>query len=181
MHAHARKCQVGCRTGRLEGCGPNCGRGTSALPEPVQGAAALGGEGEGPTCCRERILGLPAAPDKRNAPEELLAYFLPLDEQRREESALWLAFVTASRTRPELRPRAQKLYDGMYELIAHILREAQRAGGVAADADLTVEARHLYALLDGLALQATLWPERLTPPAMRQMLRRHLTGLTTRA
>jgi hypothetical protein len=51
----------------------------------------------------------------------------------------------------------------MYELIAHILREAQRAGGVAGNADLTAEARHLCALLDGLALQATLWPERLPP------------------
>lgn len=116
--------------------------------------------------------------DLRTATEELLAEFLPLDGARHEEAALWLTFTTAARTRPELRPRAEKLHQGMEELLTRVLSEARRAGGVAEGLDIAVEALRLSALLDGLALQAVLQgPDSVTPRAMRQVLRRHLDSL----
>ncbi|MEU5048677.1 TetR family transcriptional regulator C-terminal domain-containing protein [Streptomyces sp. NPDC021096] len=116
--------------------------------------------------------------DRRTGTEELLAEFLPLDGARHEESALWLAFTTAARTRPELRPRAAQVHRGMRELLTRVLSEARQAGGLAEDLDIAAETLRLSALLDGLALQAVLQgPAEVPPRAMRQVLRRHLDSL----
>ncbi|GHC54400.1 TetR/AcrR family transcriptional regulator [Streptomyces cinnamoneus] len=128
-----------------------------------------------------RLLGAAAdAGERRAATEELLGEFLPLDDVRHEEAVLWLAFTTAARTRPELRPRADELQQGMHELLTRILTEARRAGALAEGLDVGTEALRLSALLDGLALQAALWPDAVTPDAMRRVLRQHLTSLTAR-
>ncbi|MEU4209360.1 TetR family transcriptional regulator C-terminal domain-containing protein [Streptomyces sp. NPDC026206] len=115
--------------------------------------------------------------DRRDSVEELLAEFLPLDRARHEEAALWLTFTTAARTRPELRPRAEKLHDGMHELLTRVLNETQRAGGLAEGLDIAVETLRLSALLDGLALQAVLRPDAVRPDTMRKVLRGHLDSL----
>ncbi len=120
-----------------------------------------------------------AAPvDRRAATEELLAEFLPLDGARREEAALWLAFTAAAHTRPELRPCAERMQREMHDLVARVLYEARCVGGVPDDTDVELESRRLTALLDGLALQAALLPERFPPDLLRRVLRRHLDALS---
>ncbi|WP_433249155.1 TetR/AcrR family transcriptional regulator [Streptosporangium sp. CA-135522] len=107
----------------------------------------------------------------------MLAEVLPLDGERRREAVVWLAFVTAARTRPELRPHADELYDGLLALTTRVLEGARRAGRLRLDADITLEARSLCALLDGMSLQAVLHPGRLDPETMLSVLRRHLAAL----
>ncbi len=129
---------------------------------------------------RERAVHLLATPpgaDRRTAVEELLAEFLPLDTARHEEAALWLAFTTAARLRPELRPRADELNDGMRELITRVLTEGRRSGSLREDLDVPLETVRLAALLDGLALHAVVQPSHVTPEAMRGVLSRHLDSL----
>ncbi|WP_406478668.1 TetR/AcrR family transcriptional regulator [Streptomyces platensis] len=129
----------------------------------------------------ERLLDPGAAGEHRARAEELLSEFLPLDEERREEAMLWQAFTTAARTRPALRPHAVELEAGMRDLVKRVLRGAQEAGSLLDDLDTELETLRLSALLDGLTLQATLEPERITPETLRNVLRRHLRTLRKEA
>ncbi|MFF2955725.1 TetR/AcrR family transcriptional regulator [Kitasatospora sp. NPDC057965] len=123
----------------------------------------------------------PAAPlDRRAAVEALLAELLPLDDPRREEAVLWLAFTTAARTRPELRPGAALLHESTRRLVARVLDEARRSGGVPAGLDLPLETERLAALLDGLALGMVLHPDGVAPDTALPILRRHLHDLAER-
>ncbi len=115
--------------------------------------------------------------EQREAVVAMLAEVLPLDEERRRECVVWLAFVTAARTRPELRASADQPYDDMVELTTRVLRGAERAGALRDDVDIDLEARRLCAVLDGLSLHGVLHPTRLDPDTTLAVLRRHLAGL----
>ncbi|MEU7041210.1 TetR/AcrR family transcriptional regulator [Streptomyces varsoviensis] len=115
--------------------------------------------------------------DRAVGTEELLAELLPLDEARHAEAVLWLAFTSAARTRPELQHRSQEMHDSKRSLMAHVLSEADRLGGLPPGTDIEVESLRLTALLDGLAFQLVLHPGHTTPDAARHVLRRHLRGL----
>jgi AcrR family transcriptional regulator len=90
---------------------------------------------------------------------ELLAIGLPLDEERRDETRVWFAFLGLALTRPPL-ARAQRLaYRAWRRLVADALRDAQDQGDVAAGVDVEREAGGLVALVDGLAVQASFDPD----------------------
>ncbi|MFB6435918.1 TetR/AcrR family transcriptional regulator [Streptomyces sp. NPDC056411] len=125
----------------------------------------------------ERLLAPDGRTDRRAGTEELLAEFLPLDEARRQEAALWLAFTAAAHTRPELRPCAAEMQADLHALMVRVLHEAQRAGGLPDGMDVALESTRLAALLDGLTVQAALLPDRYPPKLIRQVLRRHLDAL----
>ncbi|WP_405680891.1 TetR family transcriptional regulator C-terminal domain-containing protein [Streptomyces sp. NBC_00868] len=125
----------------------------------------------------ERLLAPDGRTDRRAATEELLAEFLPLDEARRQEAALWLAFTAAAHTRPELRSCAADMQAALHSLMSRVLHEARLAGGLPPDMDVELESTRLAALLDGLTLQATLLPDRYPPKLLQQVLRRHLDNL----
>lgn len=112
--------------------------------------------------------------DHRLRAEALLEEFLPLDATRREEAGLWLAFTTASHTRPHLRPYARKLQDSLRTVLAKVLTGGVTSGALPAGLDVPLEAHRLSALLDGLTFQAVLEPDRVTPALMRRVLRSHL-------
>ncbi|MFF8788924.1 TetR/AcrR family transcriptional regulator [Streptomyces sp. NPDC015125] len=126
----------------------------------------------------ERLLAPDGHTDRRAATEELLAELLPVDETRRQESVLWLAFTAAAHTRPELRPCAAEMQADLHALMSRVLHEARSAGGLPGDLDIELESTRLAALLDGLNLQATLLPDRYPPKLLRQVLRRHLDALS---
>lgn len=111
----------------------------------------------------------------------MLAEVLPLDDERRTEVIVWLSFAAAARTRPELRPHADELYDGLLALTTRTLEGARRAGRLRPQADVALEARRLCALLDGLSLEAAFHPGRLDADTMLAVLRTHLTALTRAA
>ncbi|KAA2265261.1 TetR/AcrR family transcriptional regulator [Solihabitans fulvus] len=126
----------------------------------------------------DRLFAAAEAGARRMLVEDLLAELLPLDTRRHEEAVVWLAFSTAARTRPSLRPHAREAYDGLRMVGARVLAEAQRLGRLVDGLDLELENERLCALLDGLAVDAVLWPERMTPELMNAVLRRHLDSIT---
>ncbi|MGI5489765.1 TetR/AcrR family transcriptional regulator [Microtetraspora malaysiensis] len=127
----------------------------------------------------DRLQATSTRDDQREAVVRMLSEVLPLDEERRREAVVWLAFVTAARLRPELRADADELYRGLLSLTTRVLEGARHAGRLPRDADVEVEARRLCALLDGLSLQAVLHPTSLDADSMLAVLRRHLTTLTS--
>ena len=88
----------------------------------------------------------------------LLAIGLPLDDERRDETRVWFAFLGLALTRPPL-ARAQRLaYDAWRRLVADALRDARERGDIDEDVDVEREAAALVALVDGLAVQASFDP-----------------------
>ncbi|MEU7892040.1 TetR family transcriptional regulator C-terminal domain-containing protein [Nonomuraea sp. NPDC049152] len=126
----------------------------------------------------EHVEKLTTADDRFPVAEAMLAELLPVDERRREEATIWLAFATAARTRPELRPHAEESYDGMRRLVFRVLDGARRLDRLHEDADLEVETERLCALIDGLTVHAVLHPDRVDADLMTGVLRRHLQSLT---
>ncbi|WP_407547923.1 TetR family transcriptional regulator C-terminal domain-containing protein [Streptomyces sp. Pv4-95] len=107
--------------------------------------------------------------DPHDVAEEIAGQFLPLDAARADETAVWLEFAVAARTDPALGPIAVELHDGLRTVAGRLLHRL----GV----DDPVATEHLAAVLDGLALNAALHPDRLRPDAVRAVLRRHLAQL----
>ncbi|MFJ3776781.1 TetR/AcrR family transcriptional regulator [Streptomyces sp. NPDC090075] len=111
----------------------------------------------------------PPAADPHRLVEEIAGQFLPLDPARADETAVWLEFAVAARTNRALRPTAAELHEGLRDVAARLLRRLGVTDPVAAE--------HLAAVIDGLALDAALQPDRLRPDTVRAVLRRHLAQL----
>jgi AcrR family transcriptional regulator len=118
-----------------------------------------------------------ARTNRRRRTENLLAEFLPLDAARHDELVLWHEFAMAARTRPALLAQADETQQILHNLVLHTVRGAQAAGGLPADLDVELEAIRLRALLDGLGMQAVLFPQRFPPELQREVVRRHLDSL----
>lgn len=115
--------------------------------------------------------------DLRRPAERVLSEILPLDDRRRDEAVLWLAFATAARTKSSLLPHAERIYDGLRALCRRALTVMAEHGTVAGDLDLTLEAERLSSLLNGLTVDGVLHPDRMTPELTVSLLRRHLDSL----
>jgi AcrR family transcriptional regulator len=126
----------------------------------------------------DRVAAAESAADRRTVVEHLLGELLPLDTERHEEAAVWLAFINAARTRPQLASRAREAYDGVRIVVRLVLAGAHAAGRLADGLDIDLETERLAALLDGLATDAVLQPGRMPPDTMIAVLRRHLDSLT---
>jgi AcrR family transcriptional regulator len=109
--------------------------------------------------------------DPMRVVEEVIEEFLPMDAARADEIAVWLEFVVAARTDPELRPISVELHEGL-RTVANLL--LARLG-----VDDPVEIERLAALVDGLALGGALHPTRLEPETIRAVVRRHLAAVET--
>lgn len=114
-------------------------------------------------------------------PASMLSELLPLDETRKDEVTVWLAFTMAARTRPELRPLATEVYDATRRLVTRILEGAEQRGRLRANLDHTLETERLCALIDGLCVEGVLQPDRMTPATMTRALSLHLAGLSAAA
>jgi AcrR family transcriptional regulator len=126
---------------------------------------------------RERVAALELADDPRRAVEQLLSELLPLDDERRAENEVWLAFTARSLIDPELRARHAAIDD---ELRAACMRAVEMLG-LPPGRTRVVEAERLHAVLDGLALHGAMRPERLAPRRITAVLRRQLDELAGQA
>jgi len=84
---------------------------------------------------------------------------LPLDERRYEAWRIVFAFMSHSQGREKLRMRYRLLYGKLIDLIASLIRNVQKAGGISADRDPVAEARRLVAITDGVGFSVILYPE----------------------
>jgi TetR/AcrR family transcriptional repressor of bet genes len=91
---------------------------------------------------------------------------LPLDDERRAEARVWLAFLGRSLSRPELTADRRAFYAAWRRSLADVIAAGQSDGTLVADLPAETEAAGLIALVDGLALQALSDPRGL--PARRQ-------------
>jgi AcrR family transcriptional regulator len=128
-----------------------------------------------------RVGALAPAADPRRAAEQLLSELVPLDDERRAESEVWLAFTGHALVDPAQRAIHRRIHDQLSGACARALTILADAGLTAPDLDLPLEAARLHALIDGLAVHAVMRPERVSPARVTAVIARHLDTLAPAA
>ena len=104
----------------------------------------------------------------REVAERALQEVMPLDDLRRAEMQVWLAFTARSFVDPGLRALRDRAHVGVRALC----EGAARLIGAS-----PLDAQRLHALVDGLALHAVLDPATTTPQRQRALLAAELDAL----
>ena len=126
---------------------------------------------------RARVRAMQPAAGPRATAERLLQELVPLDDERRAESEVWLAFTARALVDPDQRAIHQGIHDQLRGACATAITLLADAGLTPADLDVDLEATRLHALLDGLAVHAVMRPEQVTPDRITAVIARHLDTL----
>lgn len=94
----------------------------------------------------------------------IFAELLPLDQDRRLECAVWMAFTERARVSPGLRQAADAMHRQVIDLTTRLL-----TGGHAPEAQ--DRAAVLVTGVDGLTLAALSWPDDYPPDKQERLLR----------
>ena len=124
----------------------------------------------------ERVSALQPKGDPASVVLRYLEQVIPLDDERRAEFDVWLAFMAQAQAETgagELHAHVDKVHDDLRHLCESLLQSLK----LRDDLDLRRESERLHALVDGLSLHAAIQPERTTPTRIRHILRHHLEAL----
>ncbi|MFC5814356.1 TetR/AcrR family transcriptional regulator [Nonomuraea harbinensis] len=124
-----------------------------------------------------RLAGLEPESDPRRRAQRILSELLPLDEGRRAENEVWLAFTSRAMVDPALRALRGEGYDALRAGCRTLIADLSAAG--LAPADVPAETDRLHALLDGLAVHAAMRPDIHTAESLTTAIERHLDALAT--
>ena len=117
------------------------------------------------------------APGYHEAVLTLLGEMLPLDEERAVDACVWMAFKNAARIKPFLAAEADRSHRGVAAVIGQLVTALMPGNGGGQHA-LVIEAERLLATIDGLCMHALLQPEWMTAQMCRDVLERHLDGMS---
>ncbi|ACU77510.1 transcriptional regulator, TetR family [Catenulispora acidiphila DSM 44928] len=109
--------------------------------------------------------------------QQHLEQLLPLDAPRRVESEVWFALVALARSDARLARRRQEIDDTIRGSVESVVMVLDQIGRLEHGRDQDLETRRLHALLDGLVIQLTADPPRLTVDEARAIMARHLADL----
>lgn len=129
----------------------------------------------------DRIAALDRSADPREAVEQVLHELLPLDDERRAENEVWLAFTARALIDPELRAQHNEVYGTLHQACTSALETLAAAGRVDASAATALQAERLHALTDGLAVHTALRPDLMPPEQIVAVVRLHLDALDNEA
>jgi AcrR family transcriptional regulator len=101
---------------------------------------------------------------------EVLLTALPLDEPRRLEWCVWLAFATPGLTTTVYHNVQQQRFAEYQASVEYALRGAQSAGELSDELDPADEAVRLVALVDGLAMRMMVDPRALPPARIHHLI-----------
>jgi AcrR family transcriptional regulator len=128
-----------------------------------------------------RVAALDGAADPRRAVEQMLYELLPLDDERRAENEVWLAFTARALVAPELRAQHDEVHDALHQACVTALETLAAAGRASTGLATAVQAERLHALLDGLAVHTALRPNLMRPEHIVAVMRLHLDELENEA
>ncbi|GGO09305.1 TetR/AcrR family transcriptional regulator [Saccharibacillus kuerlensis] len=117
---------------------------------------------------------------ERPVPEvarDVLRELVPLNEETRSEMEVWLAFTSKSMSEPSLRDHADRVYKEMKETMTRIVQALVDYGFASQSLDVEGEALRMQMFVDGVALHGLLYPDRMPPSSMEQMLDHYLDSL----
>lgn len=106
-----------------------------------------------------------------------LEQLLPLDDERRLESEVWLALVALAHRDPAAARRRAEVDELVRGAVESAVAALEELGALGAGRTRAAETARLHALLDGLVVQLLARPPRLRPQRAREILARHLAEL----
>ncbi|MEZ0108490.1 AcrR family transcriptional regulator [Catenulispora sp. EB89] len=109
--------------------------------------------------------------------QEHLEQLLPLDPPRRVESEVWFSLVTLARSDVRLARRRQEIDDAIRGSVESVVMVLDQIGRLGPGRDQALESQRLHALLDGLVIQLTADPPRLSADEARAVMAGHLADL----
>jgi len=121
----------------------------------------------------ERVSTLRPQDDPVATATSLLHQFLPLDDDRRAEMEVWLAFASRALVDPDL-------LELRYEAHAGVRGVCRTAADLLGAPQPDLEAERVHALVDGLAHHAIVAPRVTTPERQREILAAHLDTVRAR-
>jgi AcrR family transcriptional regulator len=124
-----------------------------------------------------RVEAVDASGDVRDAVEKHLQSLLVLDLETRAVFDVWLAFVGRARVDASLRPLRDDTHARVRNLCRQSVELLRDNGKARPDLNVAQESERLHAVIDGLAMHATLDPEITTPARQIEILSRHLDTL----
>lgn len=125
----------------------------------------------------ERVGALELAGDPRHRILAVIGELLPLDDERRAEGEVWLAFTGRALVDPDLRVLNEEVYGGLHNVFGLLVDVLIRRGPAVSGLDAQVEAERLYALVDGLAVHAVTQPSQMPPERLSKVVAHHLDSL----
>jgi AcrR family transcriptional regulator len=124
-----------------------------------------------------RVAAADASGDVREIVERRLQSLLVLDPETRAVFDIWLAFASRARVDASLRPLRDQTHAQVRGLCREAVETLRAQGLTRSELDVEREAERLHALIDGLAMHATLDPEIATPARQIEILAQHLDTL----
>jgi AcrR family transcriptional regulator len=124
-----------------------------------------------------RLARLERDPDPRRRAEQVLGELLPLDDERRAENEVWLAFTSRAMVDQALQALRDEGYDALRAGCQALVRDLSEAG--MAQTHIPAETERLHALLDGLAVHAAMRPDIHTAESLTAAIAHHLNTLAT--
>ena len=119
---------------------------------------------------RARLAALDRGPEPTPGARQVLHGLLPLDDERRAENEVWLAFTARAMVDPSLRD----LHDSVDAALRAAYVGIAEALGLD---DPQLEAERLHAVMAGLCVHAALNGQRLPADRIRAVIDRHLDSL----
>jgi AcrR family transcriptional regulator len=101
---------------------------------------------------------------------ELVSAPLPVDDEGRLATRVWLAFLGHALARPALRDRLRLEEELYYDRIVAVVDSCCREGSLPSGLDRSAAASALVALVSGIALEAVVFPERHPPELQRALV-----------
>jgi AcrR family transcriptional regulator len=123
----------------------------------------------------ERVAALQDVSDPREGVAQRLHELLPLDEERRAENTIWLAFAARALIDRGLRTQYEQVHEALRAACTRAVQVVAPSPGDGLDAALAAE--RLHALLDGLAVHTALHPEVMSPERIVALVDGHLDAL----
>ncbi|WP_067729848.1 TetR/AcrR family transcriptional regulator [Oceanobacillus damuensis] len=102
---------------------------------------------------------------------------LPIDEERKIEMEVWLAFSAKVLVDSTLSELSNKVYDNMHQGLKNVIHVLQLLQYAKDGLCLELEVNRLHAIVDGMAMHHLLNPEHFTEDEMKQTLIYHLQSL----
>jgi AcrR family transcriptional regulator len=124
-----------------------------------------------------RVAALDSAASPRRAVEQVLHELLPLDDERRAENEVWLAFTARALIDPQLRAQHNEVHDALHQACGSALETLAADGPPHAGPATALQAERLHALIDGLAVHTAVRPDLMPPERIVAVLRLHLDAL----
>ena len=103
---------------------------------------------------------------------------LPLDDQRLLEAQIEVNFWSLALGNEGLRELQHDEFERFWDVLHYRVSEAQKLGEISADLDASAITHQLVSLVEGLSIEAVLYPERALPARQEQVLESFLTQVS---